>query len=53
MSRFFKGLLGVVILTSTIGLATCQSLVKAETKPISILAAKNNLTISKDDANRL
>lgn len=30
MPRIFKGLLGLIILIGTIGLATCQSLVKAE-----------------------
>ena len=30
MSRFFLRLLGFILLLSTMGLATCQSLVKAE-----------------------
>lgn len=30
MSNFFKRLLGFILLLSTMGLATCQSLVKAE-----------------------
>jgi hypothetical protein len=36
MSRFFKRLLGFILLLSTMGLTTCQSVVKAE--PILVLA---------------
>jgi hypothetical protein len=30
MSQFFKRLLGIILLITTVGLATCQALVKAE-----------------------
>ncbi len=30
MSRFFRKLLGFILLASTVGLVTCQSMVKAE-----------------------
>ena len=53
MSRFFKSLLGFVILISTIGLATCQSLVKAETMPASRFEAKTNLIVAKVKLNQL
>jgi hypothetical protein len=33
MSRFFIRLLGFILLVSTMGLATCQSLLKAEPAP--------------------
>lgn len=33
MSGFFKKLLGFILLVSTMGLTTCQSLLKAEPAP--------------------
>jgi hypothetical protein len=32
MSQFFKKLLGLILIITTVGIATCQSLVKADSK---------------------
>jgi len=41
MSRFFRKLLGFFLLASTVGLVTCQSMVKADEPEISsTLAAR-------------
>lgn len=36
MARFFRRLLGFILLLSTMGLATCQSMLKAE--PVAAIA---------------
>lgn len=40
MSRFFIRLLGFILLLSTMGLATCQSMVKAEPLEMASKAAQ-------------
>jgi hypothetical protein len=34
MSQWFKRFLGLILLIATVGIATCQSMVKAQTMPV-------------------
>ncbi|MEQ1557334.1 MAG: hypothetical protein ABL933_00150 [Methyloglobulus sp.] len=40
MSQLFRRFLGLILLIATVGIATCQSLVKAETGITTTVSAK-------------
>lgn len=41
MSPWFKRFLGLILLITTVGIATCQSLVKAEIYPVISIASQS------------